>query len=333
MGRYTSRRTVLSLVLAAGSLPAFFACSSQEEVAVGEPDLQQAEAAAAAEAPSNTGAVGIGEVAPGLHNVFAVSPGVFSGSGPESEEAFAWLAAMGVRTVVSVDGARPDLELAHAHGMRYVHVPIGYDGMGPEQALALAKALESMPGPVYVHCHHGKHRGPTAAAVALVGLGRMTNAEAAQFMQAAGTAESYPGLWACAREQRVFSEGELALAPAELPEVRVVSGLVEGMVTIDKTWDRMKLVREAGWAAPPDHPDVAPAAEAGILADHFRALADDEETRLEGEELVAAMRGAMELASALEATLAAGAVDASAAEGAYKAVAASCKDCHTRWRD
>jgi protein tyrosine phosphatase (PTP) superfamily phosphohydrolase (DUF442 family) len=330
MGRYTSRRTILSLVLAAGSLPAFFACSSQEEVAVGEPDLQQAEAAAVAEAPSNTGAVGIGEVAPGLHNVFAVSPGVFSGSGPESEEAFASLAAIGVRTVVSVDGARPDLELAHAHGMRYVHVPIGYDGMGPEQALELAKALETMPGPVYVHCHHGKHRGPTAAAVALVGLGRMTNEEAAQFMKAAGTAESYPGLWACAREQRAYSEADLALAPAELPEVRVVSGLVEGMVAIDKTWERVKLVREAGWAPPADHPEVAPAAEAGILADHFRALAGDPETAAEGADFVAAMRGAMDLAGMLETDLVAG---AGGMEQTYEALAASCRDCHEQWRN
>jgi cytochrome c556 len=77
----------------------------------------------------------------------------------------------------------------------------------------------------------------------------------------------------------------------------------------------------------------APAAESGILADHFRALTDDEETRLEGEEFVAAMRGAMELASALEASLAAGTVDSAGAEAAYKRVAASCKDCHTRWRD
>ncbi|HZW11399.1 MAG TPA: sulfur transferase domain-containing protein, partial [Phycisphaerales bacterium] len=222
MGRYTSRRAVLFVVIVGGLPPALVGCSPRQEIAAGE----SSGPTSAASATIAAAAVGIGDLAPGLHNVFAVSKGVFSGSGPESEEAFASLAAMGVQTVVSVDGARPEIELAHAHGMRYVHVPIGYDGMGPEQVLGVAKAIESMPGPVYVHCHHGKHRGPTAAAVALVALGRMTNAQAAQFMKEAGTGQSYPGLWLCAREQRVYSEAEMALAPAELPEVRVVSGLV-----------------------------------------------------------------------------------------------------------
>lgn len=328
MGRLADRRTVLLFTLCAGAAASIVGCSHPREAAEDETPPDAPASVAPAEAP----AVALGDTVPGLHNVFAVVPGVFSGSGPESQEAFDSLAALGVRTVISVDGARPEIETAHGYGMRYVHIPIGYDGMGPQQALELAKAVESMPGPVYVHCHHGKHRGPTAAAVALVGLGRMSNDQAVEFMKDAGTAESYPGLWACARGAAPYSEADLAQAPGELPEVRTVSGLVEGMVAIDKSWERMKLVRAAGWTAPPDHPDVAPAAEAGILADYFRALLGDEQTRLEGEEFVAAMREAMERAGELESSL----VSAGGGEGAeraYKAVAAACADCHEQWRN
>jgi hypothetical protein len=32
-----------------------------------------------------------------------------------------------VKTIVSVDGGKPDVETARKHGIRYVHLPIGYD--------------------------------------------------------------------------------------------------------------------------------------------------------------------------------------------------------------
>lgn len=64
-----------------------------------------------------------------LHNVFAVAPRIFSGSSPENEAGFVELAKLGVKTVISVDGAKPDVEMARKHGLKYVHLPIGYDGI------------------------------------------------------------------------------------------------------------------------------------------------------------------------------------------------------------
>lgn len=277
-------------------------------------------------------AVALGEITPGIHNLFAVAPGVFSGSGPEDAEAFDSLRSLGVKTIISVDGARPNLDLAHQRGMTYVHIPIGYDGMAPEQEVALAKALRDMPGPVYIHCHHGKHRGPTGAAVALVGLGRMSNAQAEAFMHEAGTSVSYPGLWACAARAEPHADAELDEVGA-LPEVQIVSGLVDSMVAIDQTWERIKLIRKAGWATPAGHPDLVPAAEAGMLADHFRVMTDDPETTLEGEAFVKAMQLAASRAAMLETALATSSPDAAAAERAYQAVGESCSVCHKGWRN
>jgi protein tyrosine phosphatase (PTP) superfamily phosphohydrolase (DUF442 family) len=277
----------------------------------------------------------LGDTLPGLHNVFLLDRQVYSGSGPESPGAFESLAGMGVKTIISVDGARPELELARERGLRYIHIPIGYDGMASGQAEAIAKAVHeaSADGPVFVHCHHGKHRGPAAAAVAMVELGRMTNDQAASFMAAAGTSESYPGLWACASAAAPIESATLDAMPIDLPEYQPVSGLIDGMVAIDKAWEHMKLVREAQWRSPADHPDIAPAAEAGILADHFRVLVDDPDSRVEGAEFVAAMRLAAERASALETAIASSAPDPAGAEAAYKAVGVSCTDCHKAWRN
>ncbi|HVV99787.1 MAG TPA: hypothetical protein VHB77_05585, partial [Planctomycetaceae bacterium] len=53
---------------------------------------------------------------PGLHNLVQASAGVYSGSEPDGEIGFASLETLGIKTIVSVDGARPDIELAHKHG-------------------------------------------------------------------------------------------------------------------------------------------------------------------------------------------------------------------------
>ncbi|MGN6547279.1 MAG: hypothetical protein ACTHK7_19660, partial [Aureliella sp.] len=72
-----------------------------------------------------------------LHNVWRLSGRVLSGSEPEDDAGFAELVALGVKTIVSVDGIAPRVELAEKHGLRYVHIPIGYDGVPAEAARAL----------------------------------------------------------------------------------------------------------------------------------------------------------------------------------------------------
>ncbi len=116
---------------------------------------------------------------PGLDNVLQLSPRIFSGSQPHGEQGFESLEKLGVKTVVSVDGARPDAQRAKQHGLRYVHIPIGYDGIPRPAALALVRAIREAPGPIYIHCHHGKHRGPAAAAVACMAEG-IANTEQAR---------------------------------------------------------------------------------------------------------------------------------------------------------
>src|SRR5262249_601182 len=60
---------------------------------------------------------------PGLHNVFRLTERLYSGSSPEGEEGFLSLQRLGIKTIISVDGARPEVERARKLGLRYVHLP------------------------------------------------------------------------------------------------------------------------------------------------------------------------------------------------------------------
>lgn len=82
---------------------------------------------------------------PGLHNVLRFANGVFSGSMPEGDVGFDSLERLGIESVVSVDGIRPDLGRAESRGIRYVHVPIQYSGIDSAAQVALAKAIRDLP--------------------------------------------------------------------------------------------------------------------------------------------------------------------------------------------
>src|SRR5262245_36049218 len=74
-----------------------------------------------------------------LPNAYRIAEKVISGGLPDGDAGFAELEALGVKTVISVDGMTPDVEGARKHGLRYVHLPHGYDGIPSERGQELAK--------------------------------------------------------------------------------------------------------------------------------------------------------------------------------------------------
>jgi protein tyrosine phosphatase (PTP) superfamily phosphohydrolase (DUF442 family) len=290
---------------------------------------------------------------PGIHNVVAFADGFYSGSVPEGDAGFDSLVALGVKTVISVDGAIPELEKAKARGMRYVHLPIGYDGFDDARKGQLVRAVRDLAKPIYLHCHHGKHRSAGAAGTVGVSLGWITNDVAIARMKVSGTAEGYKGLWACTAKAAPMMAAAIDAARADFPEVTKPDSMTAAMVTIDEVFDRLKLVEKNAWTVPADHPDLAPAADAGKIADlyrlldgdaHLAALADDA-ARADFRVKMAAGAG---LASELETLLAGGGPKATGAaesdeaaiaahrkklSAAMKQLGANCKDCHVKYRD
>ncbi|MEZ6081685.1 MAG: hypothetical protein R3C56_40245 [Pirellulaceae bacterium] len=58
---------------------------------------------------------------------------------PEGAAAFNELVQLGVKTIITVDGAQPDVATAKQFGLRYVHLPHGYDGIPENRVAELAK--------------------------------------------------------------------------------------------------------------------------------------------------------------------------------------------------
>jgi protein tyrosine phosphatase (PTP) superfamily phosphohydrolase (DUF442 family) len=270
---------------------------------------------------------------PGLHNVFRITEQLYSGSSPDGDEGFRSLEQLGIRTIISVDGARPDVERAKQFGLRYAHLPIGYDGVPRDQALKLTKAVRDLPGPVYLHCHHGKHRGPAAVAVVHLCLDKECKVETAiAEMRRAGTDPRYIGLYAAPEELRRPSADELAKVPSDFPEVAPVTALAQIMVDIDGRWDHIKLARTAGWKVPDKHPDIDPPHEALQLTEHFRQMGQLPTVKDLPEEFRRWLAESEQAAADLEKALRSQNKRANA-EKAFDRLHSACSQCHAKYRD
>jgi len=267
----------------------------------------------------------------GVHNAFQVTPKVISGSQPEGDAAFAALAKLGVKTIVSVDGGKPDVEGARKHGLKYVHLPIGYDGVPTNRVVELSKVSTELQGPFFVHCHHGKHRGPAAVAVMCEADGSLTSDKAVIFLRQAGTSDDYPGLYRSAREFKKPTSAQLA-AVKELPETARTSSIVDAMVIIDEHFDWLKKCQAAGWKTPPGHADISPANESTILWEQFREMARMDDTAKRSDDYRAKLAESEKTAAALQKLLKRPA-DKTALDATFKLVTQSCAACHKDYRN
>jgi hypothetical protein len=326
------------LLIGAGGVLALNASCSEPGAGL-EAGVAEAHASMSAPASPSIAPPGVQDPAPrdyhGIHNAVSFHPGFISGSVPEGDAGFDTLAGMGVKTIISVDGAAPEVDKAAARGMRYIHLPIGYNGFDEQRRLQLVRATRDAMavGPVYIHCHHGKHRSAGAAASIAANLGWASPQAMIDRMKVAGTAPNYTGLYACATNSTPLAPEVIDAVPADFPSVWRTSDYVRGMVEIDEAYEHLKAIEKAGWKAPADHPDLVPAAEAGRLADLYRVLLDTDRVRREPAEFADLMRKSQDEASALERMLSASSLDPARLSAQFKIVGASCKQCHTKYRD
>ena len=266
-----------------------------------------------------------------LHNLHQLTPDLWSAGEPVGDEAYEELANIGIRTVISVDGVAPDKQRAAAHGIRVVHLPIGYEGISEQRSRELAHAIATMPRPIFVNCHHGKHRGPAALCVGAIGSGDISNEQAIEYMHIAKTSPKYKGLWAAAEQAQPMSESVLHDDSIELPEQATIDDFVGAMAEIDRLFDFLQDCADNEFNAPKDHPDLAPISLAGQIHNLLRAMEDDRETREHGPEFFDMLIVSRDRASQLETQL-----EHDDRQGAYeslKLLTDSCSDCHTKYRN
>ncbi len=274
------------------------------------------------------------ELVPAKHlpNPVRVSAKVISGGLPEGDAAFAELKDLGIKTLISVDGAKPDVAAAEKYGLRYVHLPHGYDGIPEQRAKELAKAVRDLPGPIYVHCHHGHHRSPAAAAVACVGAGLIGHSDGAHILQVAGTSEHYRGLFQSVDAARRFDKALLDELHCEFPATAKLPAMAEAMVLVEHVYDRLKAIERAGWKTPIDQPALVPDHEALLLREHFTELLRTKDVQSRPAKFQELMSEGETFAQALETTLQTSPDDAAASQ-LFAKVTSNCKACHQAFRD
>ena len=268
---------------------------------------------------------------PGLHNVVTYAEELVCGGVPEGDEGFATLQGMGIRTIISVDGATPDLAAAGAHGMRYVHLPISYDTVTPERQRQLAQAIENLEYPIYVHCHHGKHRSAAALGTAMVTAGKLPTDDAIARMQVSGTSPSYTGLWQAVRDAQPLAKDQLQADPSAFPSVTKVTGMVATMAEIDQVIDLVKQAKEAGWRAPDDHPDLVAPKETKRLHALLQGMRKDEESIGYPDDYQQMLGQAITASARLDEAVRGG--DGETAASSLAELVQTCKSCHKSYRN
>jgi hypothetical protein len=230
-----------------------------------------------------------------LSNAIQVQPEIISGALPEQEASFAELQALGVKTILSVDGMRPDVPMAKKFGMRYVHLPNGYDGIPPDRVLELAKAIRDLPKPIYVHCHHGKHRSPAAVAAACRTLGLITPEQALDTLKLAGTNPGFRGLFESVRQSQPTTDSILDSMKLDFHEISPVPPMAEMMVSIDLAMSELIVAKKKNW---PKWDKSA--TDALMLKEHMVELGRIEDSQARGKEFQLLLHESVLLSGSLE---------------------------------
>jgi protein tyrosine phosphatase (PTP) superfamily phosphohydrolase (DUF442 family) len=270
-----------------------------------------------------------------LPNALQLNARLISGGLPDGEEAFAQLRELGVKTIISVDGATPDVATAQKYGLRYVHLPHGYDGISPDRSMELAKAIRDLPGPVYLHCHHGKHRSPAAAATACRTLGWLDEKQADEVLVLAETSPHYLGLFAAVREAKPLEPAKLDELQVEFHATVPLPEVAEAMVAMEQHFDRLEQFAAADWQPLARHPDLKPDHEALLLREQFTELLRTDTVRAEPTAYREQLQKGEAIAKQLEELLREKSTPQRSATAAsqLKALKANCTQCHRQYRD
>lgn len=170
-------------------------------------------------------------------NFTQINENIYCGGSPEVDQ-FSYLKAQGIKSVICVDGAAPNLKTASANGLVYKHIPVTYDKITIDQQKQLAKAFDELEKPVYIHCHHGKHRGPAATAIVLKNHFDWGNDKLIQFLHDAGTSRDYSGLYKVVDESKKIEKAQWQ--NVKVPEKAKVEPLARTMADLDRVWIKLK---------------------------------------------------------------------------------------------
>lgn len=261
-----------------------------------------------------------------LRNCIQVTESILSGAVPEGESSFRELQKLGVTTIVSVDGMRPQLDLARQYGIAYIHLPHGYDGIPEERKKELIKALSDSPKPIYIHCHHGKHRSPAAVASTCISLGWISSEQGKKVLEIAGTNPNFRGLIQSVENATPIDIRALESYHPKLVESAEIPPLVETMVAMDDLLDRLTKQPKGSLQT-----ESSIADSALLLSEHYTELFRIAKNNNSPPEYVQFLEAGERHSRSLESLLRRQSLD-SAGEPLSR-VKENCSQCHQKFRD
>ncbi|QGJ69816.1 Hypothetical protein PBC10988_15030 [Planctomycetales bacterium 10988] len=262
----------------------------------------------------------------GVHHLHQIDPQLFSGAEPEGETGIATLAKLGIRTIVCVDSLPPSQAIAEKYGIKVIHIPLTYAEITEDSKSKFKAVLESQKKPIFVHCHHGKHRGPAAAAIFWQIMRKGSHEDALKILETVGTSKEYQGLW---RDVSNFSPDQLKPVSAdELVADASEPGFAHSMAIIDRFFLQLDKDRAADWKRTNPEEKLTSAQYALLLKEAFREghrlLKPDVEYRhlvKESEQLCGELEEALKAKQLQKAT-----------QLFYK-IEDGCISCHSDYRD
>lgn len=269
----------------------------------------------------------------GLSQVVHFQDDIISGAKPEGIDGFKSLKNMNVRTIVCVDGVAPDVETARKYGLKTIHLPLKYDAPSSEQIFDLTTivARSRVIGKVYIHCHQGKHRSATAAAIVSIALGDLTFEEATTRMHESETSSEYQGLWNAVKNTTVIHVNDLLCNQKVYPSRVEPKGMICQMIAVDESMDNLTRFQNANWNAPKEHPDLVGVAEAGIIVDTFRKIQCSNEVKNFPKDFERQLDYALQQAGGLEEALMQK-LSKTELDVCMKRMEQSCINCHSMFR-
>lgn len=271
---------------------------------------------------------------PGISKLMEFQKDLYSGARPQGIVGTQSLYEFGVRTIISVDSSPPNHHSADLLGISLIHIPLSYSGPDEEQILDLttAYAMARGNGKVYIHCHHGMHRAPTACALIAIGIGISSPEQTQAKMEVAGTSMHYPMLWESVDAQTPIHMLDVVSNMKSLPRAVTASDIASAMTMIDVAVTRLARIKNSGWSIPADHPDLAPAASAGFISETLRNLQSNTQWRNFGLEL-ADVKAAVNTAADLEKALLLDPSNSEVLDMQFDLVRQSCTLCHAKLRN
>ncbi|MCM8526327.1 MAG: hypothetical protein NE327_07415 [Lentisphaeraceae bacterium] len=251
-------------------------------------------------------------------NFTKINDGLYSGGSPEAEQ-FSYLKAQGIKSIICVDGAAPNLQKASENGLVYKHIPVTYDKITLDQQKQLAKAYQELEKPVYIHCHHGKHRGPAAAAIVLKNHYDWQNDKLIKFLIESGTSKNYTGLYKVVGESKKIDKSQWL--NVEVPETAEVEPLARTMADLDRVWVQLKKQMEKPFS---EESYSTAKNRSLLLREYFVELHRMPDSKFDDEYLEI-----IEKIKQLETSL----QNKFSPVKAFQAVGKDCKSCHEDYRD